>query len=144
MQEDMGWLQKTVDENCPRKADSTEMPLLLEDSPVEGEVNKENQIRESPQKGKKDDEREQRSPLSLISKTGFRICRPVGSFSWPKMSALAAPTTVLTSSHAEFASLPSHRPSPSSRLCLVKPLAAKRPLGLPFPLAEPPTNLFNL
>lgn len=144
----MGWLKKTVDENCLRKPDSTEMPLLLEDSPTmktqEGEgkeVNKGNQITESPQKSKKVD-RQERTPHSLISKTGFRICRPVGSFSWPKLPALAAATdtaTVLSSSHAEFASPP----------CPVKPLAAKRPLVLPFPFAvvtspEAHTNLFNL
>ncbi|CAL9243095.1 unnamed protein product [Arabidopsis halleri] len=149
MEEDMGCLKKTVDENYPRKPDSTETPLLLEDSPpiqtLEGEVkvvNKGNQITESPQnreKGKKHDQQE-RSPLSLISNTGFRICRPVGIFAWPKLPALAAATDTNASS-------PSHRPAYPSP-CPVKPLAAKRPLGLTFPFTiipeEAPTNLFNV
>ncbi|CAA7046936.1 unnamed protein product [Microthlaspi erraticum] len=138
MEEDMGWLKKTVDESCPRKPDSTETPLLLEDSPPEEvkEVKKgRNQITESPQnrgKGKKHDGQEQeRSPLSLISNTGFKICRPVASFSWPKLPALAAATGDTGSGNSvAFASLPSHRPSPPYP---VKPLAAKRPLVLPFP-----------
>lgn len=153
----MGWLKKTVDENFPRKPDSSETPLLLEDSPRletrEGEVkevNKGIQITQSPrnrEKGKKHAQQE-RSPLSLISNTGFRICRPVGIFAWPKLPALAVATdTVLSNSNAELASSPSHRPAyPSS--CPVKPLAAKRPLGLPFPFTitpeEAPTNLFNV
>ncbi|CAA0409066.1 unnamed protein product [Arabidopsis thaliana] len=149
MEEDMGWLKKTVDENYPKKPDSTETPLLLEDSPpiqtLEGEVkvvNKGNQITESPQnreKGRKHDQQE-RSPLSLISNTGFRICRPVGMFAWPQLPALAAATDTNASS-------PSHRqayPSPFP----VKPLAAKRPLGLTFPFTiipeEAPKNLFNV
>lgn len=149
MQEGMGYLKKTVDENYPGKPDSTETPLLLEDSPpiqtLEGEVkvvNKGNQITESPQnreKGKKHDQQE-RSPLSLISNTGFRICRPVGIFAWPKLPALAAATDTNASSL-------SHRPAYPSP-CPVKPLAAKRPLGLTFPFTiipeEAPTNLFNV
>nr|ANC48865.1 SWITCH1 [Boechera holboellii] len=158
MEEDMGWLKKTVDENFPRKPDSSATPLVLEDSPtmetLEGEVkevNKGNQITESPQnreKCKKHDQQE-RSPLSLISNTGFRICRPVGIFAWPKLPALAAATdTVLSNSNAkELASSPSHGPIYPS-LCPVKPLAAKPPLGLPFPFTdtpeEAPTNLFNI
>lgn len=144
MEEDMGWLRRTVDGNCPRKPDSTEMPLLLEDSPImktlEGEVNRENQIKELPQKGRRDE----RPLLSLKNNTGFRICRPVASFSWPNLPALAAATD-----NDEIASLPSHhRPSPSLT-CPVKPLAAKRPLVLPFPFTatpqdQAPTNLFNL
>ncbi|KAG2312451.1 hypothetical protein Bca4012_027003 [Brassica carinata] len=147
MEEDMGWLKKTVDENCPRMQDSTEMPFLLEDSPVmmktqEGEV-KENQITESPQKASKDNRQEQRSPLSLIHNTGFRICRPVASFSWHKLPALVAATDT-----DEFASSPSHRPSPSLPHCPVKALASKRPPVLPFPFTfgstEAPTSLFDL
>uniref|UniRef100_A0A0D2ZQ78 PTC1-like winged helix-turn-helix domain-containing protein n=1 Tax=Brassica oleracea var. oleracea TaxID=109376 RepID=A0A0D2ZQ78_BRAOL len=76
---------KLMDGNCPRKPDSTEMPLLLEDSPImktlEGEVNRENQIKELPQKGRRDE----RPLLSLKNNTGFRICRPVASFSWPRI-----------------------------------------------------------
>ncbi|CAH8385964.1 unnamed protein product [Eruca vesicaria subsp. sativa] len=144
MEEDMGWLQRTVDENCPRKPDSAERPLLLEDSPVmktlEGEVKEVNKETESPRKGRRDD----RSPLSLINNTGFRICRPVASFSWPNLPALAAAAT------DEVASLPSHhRPSRSSATCPVRPFAAKRPLVLPFPFTvtppdQAPKNLFNL
>ncbi|XP_013708231.2 protein DYAD [Brassica napus] len=127
MEEDMGWLKKTVDENCPRMPDSTEMPFLLEDSPMfktqEGEV-KENQITESPQKARKDS---RQGEPSLIHNTGFRICRPVASFSWPKLPALVAATDT-----DEFASSPSHRPSPV--------------LPFPFTLRSPetPTNLFDL
>lgn len=127
LQEDMGWLKKTVDENCPRMPDSTEMPFLLEDSPMfktqEGEV-KENQITESPQKARKDS---RQGEPSLIHNTGFRICRPVASFSWPKLPALVAATDT-----DEFASSPSHRPSPV--------------LPFPFTLRSPetPTNLFDL
>lgn len=127
LQEDMGWLKKTVDENCPRMPDSTEMPFLLEDSPMlktqEGEV-KENQITESPQKARNHNRQEQ---PSLIHNTGFRICRPVASFSWPKLPALVAATDT-----DEFASSPSHRPSPV--------------LPFPFTLRSPetPTNLFDL
>ncbi|KAG2280861.1 hypothetical protein Bca52824_052081 [Brassica carinata] len=127
MEEDMGWLKKTVDENCPRMPDSTEMPFLLEDSPMlktqEGEV-KENQITESPQKARNHNRQEQ---PSLIHNTGFRICRPVASFSWPKLPALVAATDT-----DEFASSPSHRPSPV--------------LPFPFTLRSPetPTNLFDL
>ena len=116
-----------MDGNCPRKPDSTEMPLLLEDSPImktlEGEVNRENQIKELPQKGRRDE----RPLLSLKNNTGFRICRPVASFSWPKLPALVAATDT-----DEFASSPSHRPSPV--------------LPFPFTLRSPetPTNLFDL
>ncbi|KAL0734369.1 hypothetical protein Bca4012_010579 [Brassica carinata] len=142
MEEDMGWLQKTVDDSCPTKPDSTEMPLLLEDSPMmkplEGEVKEVNKETESPQKGR-------RSPLSIINNTGFRICRPVASFSWPNLPALAAATDT-----DEAASLPSHhRQSRSSTTCQVKPFAAKRPVDLPFPFTvtppdQAPMNLFNL
>ncbi|KAJ0267329.1 Protein DYAD [Hirschfeldia incana] len=142
MEEDMGWLQKTMDENCRRKPDSIETPLVLEDLPMmktpEGEVKEVNNGTESPQKGR-------RSPLSLLNNTGFRICRPVASFSWPNLPALAAaPDT------DEIASLPSPtRPSRSSTTCPVKPFAAKRPLVLPFPFTatppdQAPLNLFNL
>ncbi|CAA7058049.1 unnamed protein product [Microthlaspi erraticum] len=149
MEEDMGWLKKTVDENYPRKPDSTETPLLLEDSPtlktLEEVKNKRNQVTESPRNREKGKKQEQRSPLSLISNTGFRLCRPVASFSWPKLPALAAVTGDTSSgNNDEFASLPSHRPSPTP----VKPLAAKRPLVLPFRFTinppETPTNLFSL
>ncbi|CAA7054372.1 unnamed protein product [Microthlaspi erraticum] len=141
----MGCLKKTVDESCPKKPDSTETPLLLEDSPnlkTLEEVNegkkKINQITESPQnreKGKKHDgEEQQRSPLSLISNTGFRICRPVASFSWPKLPALADTAgDTAPGNNAEFASLPSHGPSSTAHSYPVKLLAAKRPLVLPFP-----------
>ncbi|KAF3530035.1 hypothetical protein DY000_02038624 [Brassica cretica] len=118
--EDMGWLRRTVDGNCPRKPDSTEMPLLL----ARGFTNNEDT------RGRK--------------QHWFRICRPVASFSWPNLPALAAATD-----NDEIASLPSHhRPSPSLT-CPVKPLAAKRPLVLPFPFTatpqdQAPTNLFNL
>ncbi|KAL1222237.1 Protein DYAD [Cardamine amara subsp. amara] len=151
MEEDMGWLKKTVDENCPRMPDLTETPLLLEDSPkvntLQGEVkevnNKGKQITEPLQnrgKGKK----YERSPLSLISNTGFRICKPVGSFAWPTLPSLTTATDTETS-NAELASSPSHRPTYPST-CPVKPLAAKRPLGLPFTFSvtppEAPTKLF--
>ncbi|XP_010482465.2 PREDICTED: protein DYAD-like [Camelina sativa] len=158
MEEGMGWLKKTVDENFPRKPDSSETPLLLEDSPtmetlLEGEVkelNKGNQITQSPrnrEKGKKHDQQE-RSPLSLISNTGFRICRPVGIIAWPKLPALASATdSVPSNSNAALASSTSHQPSYPS-LCPVKPLAAKRPLGWPFPFTvtpeEAPTKLFDI
>lgn len=144
MEEDMGCLRRTVDGNCPRKPDSTEMPLLLEDSPImktlEGEVNRENQIKELPQKGRRDE----RPLLSLKNNTGFRICRPVPSFSWPNLPALAAATD-----NDEIASLPSHHRLSPSLTCPVKPLAAKRPLVLPFPFTatpqdQAPTDLFNL
>nr|VDD17279.1 unnamed protein product [Brassica rapa] len=144
MEEDMGCLRRTVDGNCPRKPDSTEMPLLLEDSPImktlEGEVNRENQIKELPQKGRRDE----RPLLSLKNNTGFRICRPVASFSWPNLPALAAATD-----NDEIASLPSHHRLSPSLTCPVKPLAAKRPLVLPFPFTatpqdQAPTDLFNL
>ncbi|CAA7054341.1 unnamed protein product [Microthlaspi erraticum] len=97
-----------------------------------------NQITESPQnreKGKKHDgEEQQRSPLSLISNTGFRICRPVASFSWPKLPALADTAgDTAPGNNAEFASLPSHGPSSTAHSYPVKLLAAKRPLVLPFP-----------
>ncbi|XP_018454606.2 protein DYAD isoform X2 [Raphanus sativus] len=138
MEEDMGWLQKTVDENCPRKPDSIETPLLLEDSPMMKTPEEVNNETEFPQKGR-------RSPLSLINNTGFRICRPVASFSWPNLPALAAATDT-----DEIASLPSpNRPSRSSTTCPVKPFAAKRPLFLPFPFTatppdQAPLNLFSL
>ncbi|KAF8114877.1 hypothetical protein N665_0032s0008 [Sinapis alba] len=139
MEEDMGWLKKTVDENCPRMPDSTEMHILLEDSTQEGEV-KENQIMESPQKARKYNRQEHRS---LIHNTGFKICRPVASFSWPKLPALVAATDT-----DEFASSPSYRPSPSLPHCPLKTLAAKRPPVLPFPFTfsspETTTNLFDL
>ncbi|XP_006280145.2 protein DYAD [Capsella rubella] len=156
MEEDMGWLKKTVDENFPRKPDSSETPLLLEDSPpmesLEGEVkemNKGNQITQSPrcrEKSKKHDQQE-RSPLSLISNSsGFRICKPVGIFAWPKLPALASAATtdtVLSNSNATLASSPSY-----TTLCPVRPLAAKRPLGFPFPFTvtpeEAPRSLFNI
>ncbi|CAN8302276.1 unnamed protein product [Cochlearia groenlandica] len=158
MEEDMGWLKRTVNENCPEKTDKTETPLLIEDSPKtntpqEEQVNKENQTTESPpQKGKKDERQEQRSPLSLISKTGFRICKPVGSFSWPTLPALVVATHENDACDSAIASSPSHKTtytSPASSPAYpVKPFAAKRPLVLPFPFTidhtEAPTNLFNI
>ncbi|XP_019087921.1 PREDICTED: protein DYAD [Camelina sativa] len=162
MEEGMGWLKKTVDENFPRKPDSSETPLLLENSPtmetvLEGEVkevNKGNQITQSPrnrEKGKKHDKQE-RAPLSLISNTGFRVCRPVGIIAWPKLPALASATDIVSSnSNAALASTTSHQPTYPSlypSLCPVKPLAAKRPLGWPFPFTatpeEAPTKLFDI
>ncbi|XP_010443032.1 PREDICTED: protein DYAD-like [Camelina sativa] len=158
MEEGMGWLKKTVDENCPRNPDSSETPLLLENSPtleavLEGEVkelNKGNQTTQSPrnrEKGKKHDQQE-RSPLSLISNTGFRMCRPVGIIAWPNLPALTSATdTVSSNSNDALASSTSHQPTYPS-LCPVKPLAAKRPLGWPFPFTvtpeEAPTKLFDI
>ncbi|XP_010536546.1 PREDICTED: protein DYAD [Tarenaya hassleriana] len=162
MEEDMGWLQSTMEAYTPNtnKNDSEDTlpPLLLESPPAiteededAKEVNEGKLITEITPNTNPPEEEEAKpvgdNKMEIVRSSGFRICRPVGSFLWPNMAAVSVttavfspnPTTGLVTSppSQQCETLPILSPPP-----LIKPLAAKRPVlvDLPVTVARPESS----